>query len=126
MCPSNYAHSIALTAKHHDLIALALTDPHEVVFPKFGLVHLTDLESGESVLVDSSNSLFQEQFINQAKVRESLYRSLLVKMAQVSSKFARINLICRLYVNFQKSSKETAMRWVVFIHGRKAFIWSGS
>lgn len=79
MCPSNYAHSIALTAKHHDLIALALTDPHEVVFPKFGLVHLTDLESGESVLVDSSNSLFQEQFINQAKVRESLYRSLLVK-----------------------------------------------
>ncbi len=79
ICPSNYAHELTLTAKRHDLIALALMDPHELAFPRFGLINLTDLETGERVLVNSSSPQFQEQFINQAKVRESLYRSLLIK-----------------------------------------------
>lgn len=79
ICPNNYAHELAITAKRHDLIALALTDSHEVAFPRFGLINLTDLETGETTLVDSSSPMFQERFINQAKVRESFYRSLLIK-----------------------------------------------
>ena len=79
MCPDNYSHELILTAKRHDLIALTFLDPHEMKFPRFGLINLTALETGESFLVDSSGPAFQEQFINQAKVRETLYRSLLVK-----------------------------------------------
>jgi len=72
-------HSIALTAKRHDLIALTLKDPHERNFPKLGLLNLTDLENGESLLVDSSSSAFQDKFNHQVQERESFYRSLLLK-----------------------------------------------
>lgn len=79
ICPHNYAHELTLTTKRHDLIALALVDRHEITFPRFGLINLTDLETGQTVLVNSSSPLFQEQFINQAKIRENFYRSLLIK-----------------------------------------------
>jgi uncharacterized protein (DUF58 family) len=79
ICPNNYEHEMILTTKRHDLIALALVDPHEVSFPRYGLVDLTDLETGETVLVNSSSPQFQEQWINQSKVRQSLYRSQLIK-----------------------------------------------
>lgn len=79
ICPDNYAHELSLTAKHHDLIALAITDPHEATFPRLGLIQLRDLETGETSLVNSSSPKFQEQFINQSKIRQSFYRSLLIK-----------------------------------------------
>lgn len=79
ICPNNYSHELILTAKRHDLIALAIVDRHEMNFPKFGLISLTALENGKTVLLDSSNPAFQEKFINQAKMRESLYQSLLMK-----------------------------------------------
>lgn len=79
ICKDNYAHELALTTKRHDLVALALIDPHEEAFPKFGLINLTDLETGETTLVNSSSTNFQKQFINQSKLRESFYRSLLIK-----------------------------------------------
>lgn len=79
ICPNNYAHELAITAKRHDLIALALADSHERTFPRFGLINLTDLETGENILVDSSSPIFQEQFINQVKVNEGFYRALLAK-----------------------------------------------
>ncbi len=80
ICPANYAHELNLTAKRHDLIAIALTDVHEFTFPRFGLINLTDLETGQSRLVNSSSAHFQEQFINHSKFRESQYRSLLIKI----------------------------------------------
>lgn len=79
ICPNNYSHELILTAKRHDLIALAFVDAHELNFPRYGLVNLTSLETGETLLVNSSSPQFQEKFINEAKVRESLYRSLLLK-----------------------------------------------
>jgi uncharacterized protein (DUF58 family) len=79
ICPENYDHELALTARRHDLIALDLVDAHERSFPSYGLINLTSLETGESFLVNSSSALFQEQFINNTKVRQSQYRTLLLK-----------------------------------------------
>lgn len=79
ICPENYAHELSITAKKHDLIAIALIDPHEKAFPRFGLINLTDLETGKTQLVDSSNPFFQEQFVSQSKKRENFYRASLQK-----------------------------------------------
>lgn len=79
ICPNNYAHELTLTAKRHDFVALAIVDEHELSFPKFGLINLTDLETGKTVLTNTSSTIFQKQFINQTKLRESYYRSLLTK-----------------------------------------------
>jgi uncharacterized protein (DUF58 family) len=79
ICSKPYAHELALAAKRHDLIALALIDAYEISFPHFGLIHLADLETGASFTVDSSSELFQRQFAYQAKARVESYRALLIK-----------------------------------------------
>lgn len=46
-------HQAALIAKKHDLISITVADPHEIAFPKLGMVAITDLETGETELVNS-------------------------------------------------------------------------
>ncbi|MGM0440587.1 MAG: DUF58 domain-containing protein [Chlamydiota bacterium] len=60
---SGYAHQCAMAAKHYDLIALCLTDPKEIKLPSIGLLDIKDLESGETLTIDT----------NQKKVKELLY-----------------------------------------------------
>lgn len=79
ICPQNYAHQLALTAKRHDLIALVIQDPHETSFPSMGLIHLTDLETGKEMLIDSSSDTFQKHFVANTKEREIFYRSLFIQ-----------------------------------------------
>lgn len=51
---ADFAHEAGLIAKKHDLISLAIVDPHELDFPNLQLVELCDLETNESILIDSS------------------------------------------------------------------------
>ena len=46
-------------AARHDLIAVEVSDPAEKELPDVGLITLKDAESGEEVLVDSSNEEFR-------------------------------------------------------------------
>ena len=46
-------------AARHDLIAVEVSDPAERELPDVGLITLKDAESGEEVLVDSSNEEFR-------------------------------------------------------------------
>lgn len=56
----NFRQALNIAARCHDLIGLCVTDPHEINFPSLGLVPIRDLESGELLLVDSSDPLFRE------------------------------------------------------------------
>ncbi len=47
------------TAKRHDLVAIALSDPRELAWPPIGLVELQDAETDESLLIDTSSPEFQ-------------------------------------------------------------------
>jgi len=47
--------SLALTARRHDLIALRVSDPREVAFPRAGVVRWRDLETGALRLLDTSD-----------------------------------------------------------------------
>ncbi|MBA3958271.1 MAG: DUF58 domain-containing protein [Parachlamydiaceae bacterium] len=64
-----YAHEAALIAKRHELIALCITDPAERRFPDVGLLSVCDLESGQEMLVDSSQKHLQEHFQKQTSDR---------------------------------------------------------
>ncbi|MGJ3242316.1 MAG: DUF58 domain-containing protein [Opitutales bacterium] len=46
---------LALTARHHDLISIVLTDPREWTMPDVGLVTLEDAETGEVIELDTGN-----------------------------------------------------------------------
>ncbi len=51
-----YERALAFVSAKHDVIPIVLTDPRDLHLPDVGLVTFEDLESGESVLVDTSDA----------------------------------------------------------------------
>lgn len=68
ICP-DFSHELSLTARHHDLIAINIIDPYEIDFPSAGIVDFTDLESGTSNVIDTSNQKTQRHFKEEALER---------------------------------------------------------
>ncbi len=51
----NWEHSLRSLAAKHDVVAARITDPKELELPKVGRVCLTDPETGEQVVVNTSH-----------------------------------------------------------------------
>ncbi len=58
----DYSKSIATTNKKHDVIALTLTDPKEKEIGKSGFLYLEDAETGEEVILETADPVFQKNF----------------------------------------------------------------
>jgi uncharacterized protein (DUF58 family) len=50
-----YERALALAARKHDVIAVVLTDPRDLELPDVGIATFEDLESGEDVIIDTSD-----------------------------------------------------------------------
>jgi uncharacterized protein (DUF58 family) len=50
-----YERALALAAAKHDVVPVVLTDPRDLELPDVGLATFEDLESGETVVVDTSD-----------------------------------------------------------------------
>ena len=66
-------------AQKHEVVAVRLTDPLEQNLPDLGLVTLRDAESGEQMLVDTSNPKFRQRFAQIAAQREATLRQTLAR-----------------------------------------------
>ncbi|ABD40360.1 protein of unknown function DUF58 [Methanospirillum hungatei JF-1] len=53
---------LSMVKRHHDLLAIRISDPREEELPDVGLIELEDAESGEQILVDTSNPLVREEY----------------------------------------------------------------
>ncbi len=58
----DFTKTISITNKKHDLIAITLTDPREKEIPASGYIFLEDAETGEELIIESTNPLFQRNF----------------------------------------------------------------
>ena len=56
---ADYDKPLRVAGKKHDLIPICITDPRELDLPKVGLVELQDAESGETMIIDSSDADFR-------------------------------------------------------------------
>ncbi|MFH1760099.1 MAG: DUF58 domain-containing protein [bacterium] len=59
---SEFEAPIKIANKEHDIIMITVTDPREIDIPAMGLLELQDAETGETILVDTSENLFQKNF----------------------------------------------------------------
>ncbi|MEO7113355.1 MAG: DUF58 domain-containing protein [Polyangiaceae bacterium] len=50
-----YERALALASRKHDLIAVVLSDPRDLELPDVGIATFEDLESGEDVIIDTSD-----------------------------------------------------------------------
>jgi uncharacterized protein (DUF58 family) len=76
----NYEKSLQVVNKKHDIIAINIVDPREVEMPSIGFVELEDAESGETIIVDTTNPAIRGSFYSQSKEerdnREKFFKSI--------------------------------------------------
>jgi uncharacterized protein (DUF58 family) len=82
-----YEKALQIANKKHDIVAITVTDPREIALPDIGFLELEDAESGEMILVDTSDgdlrSLFSKKS-NQEKIeRDKLFRSINVDYVDI-------------------------------------------
>lgn len=77
---TGYEEALGRAARRHDVIALVIGDPREEALPRLGLLELEDAETGETVIVDTSDPGLQRTYaaraIERRRRRQQLFRSL--------------------------------------------------
>lgn len=75
--PTDCERPLKITARHHDLIAVAIGDRHERAWPKAGVIEWRDPETGNRILVDTSSAAVRrELLLAQEERSEDLHHSL--------------------------------------------------
>jgi uncharacterized protein (DUF58 family) len=63
----DFKKQLAMTNKHHDVIAISLTDPKEIDLPDAGIIKCDDPETGAPFFVDTSDSRLRLAFAQKAQ-----------------------------------------------------------
>jgi uncharacterized protein (DUF58 family) len=67
---SDWESALTQLNHRHEVVALRIVDPMEVVLPDLGLVLIEDAETGEQLLADTSDPLFQQRYRSEVDGRE--------------------------------------------------------
>ena len=70
---------LGLLAQRHEVVAVRLLDPLELVLPDLGLIPICDAETGEQLLVDTHDAGFRKRFARLAAQREADLRQALAR-----------------------------------------------
>ena len=62
---------LTITSKHHDVIAVSVTDPREEELPDVGRLYIEDAESGEVVELNTSKSTVRDTYRGQSRARRA-------------------------------------------------------
>jgi uncharacterized protein (DUF58 family) len=97
----DFDYSLKRTARHHDLIALHITDPREEDLPSVGLLELEDAETGARVLVDTTSRRVREAYAAAAQQRRAalrqLTRSSRADLIEVSTDGSHLDALIRYF-----------------------------
>lgn len=66
---------LKILRRNHDVIALKIIDPREQQLPDVGLIELEDQETGEQILVDTSDEQFRESYYKLISIKNSQFFS---------------------------------------------------
>ena len=66
-------------AQRHEVVAVRLLDPMELELPDLGLIPIRDAETGEQLMVDTSDAGFRKRFARIAAQREAELRASLTR-----------------------------------------------
>lgn len=96
-----YEHTLRIANKRHDIIAISITDPRELELPKVGFIELEDAETGEMMLIDTSDGRIREEFnrrnVNSMDERAKLFRTMGVDLINVKTDRPYIEPIMKFF-----------------------------
>lgn len=92
---------LRIANRRHDMIAVTITDPRETDMPRVGFVELEDEETGERVLVNTSESaageLFRREIRKQQEERKRFFSSLGIDIIDVRTDKPYIDAVIRFF-----------------------------
>lgn len=76
----DYERALRIANKKHDIVGIHIVDPRELELPKIGYIELADAETGEQILLDTSDRevgrLFAQKTSEAMLQREKLFKSM--------------------------------------------------
>lgn len=73
---------LSMVKRHHDLLSIRVSDPREGELPDVGLIELEDAETGEQILVDTSDPSIRDLYM-EASVNHHHEISLIMKKNKI-------------------------------------------
>ena len=87
--------------RKHDVIGISVKDPREESLPNVGLVELEDAETGEEVLLDTSDAetraIFEQRFHREVEERNEMFRSIGVDTIDVTTAEPYVDPLMRFF-----------------------------
>ncbi len=100
---------LSLLSQRHEVIAVRLWDPLELVLPDVGLIVMEDAETGEQLTVDTHDKKFRTQFEEFARKREAglngAFKHVGVDLLSLSTKEDLVRAIVRFAALRQQRRK---------------------
>ncbi len=97
----DYQRPLSVAGRRHDVVAIKVADPREAELPPIGYLELEDAETGEHVLVDTSDPEFRDAIeagVAEARdTRERMFRSAKVDFVEVRSDQSYIDPLMRFF-----------------------------
>lgn len=104
-----YERSLRVAAARHDLIPIQVVDPREEELPDVGLALFEDLETGELIEIDTSDTgvrkAYQKRVARQKQEREELFRRLSVDHITVETNRDYVRPLSDLFRRRQRRMK---------------------
>lgn len=72
---TQFTMSLKILGQYHDVIALRIVDKRETEIPDVGLIELEDEETGEQILVDTSDEIFRDTYSELVSKNNSQFRT---------------------------------------------------
>ncbi len=98
---TDYEKALRIVARKHDLVPVMVGDPAEVKFPNLGLVELEDPETGQRILVDTSDPLVRGEFERtmnlQREGRRKLFKKLKLDSVELLTGEDHANALARFF-----------------------------
>ena len=103
----SFEKDIRITSKRHEIVAISIVDPREMILPSVGLLELEDAETGEIILVDTSDPDFSKEFSNlvthEEESRKKLFRSLNIDLLEINTGLSyEVSLVKFFFFFYQK------------------------
>jgi uncharacterized protein (DUF58 family) len=97
----DYEKALQVTNKKHDVIAIDIIDPREVELPNIGFIELEDAETGETILVDTSNAQVRSGFFSKSEgdrlQREKFFKSIGIDNINIYTDRSYVEPITRFF-----------------------------
>ncbi len=98
--------TLRIANKYHDMIAITLNDPREASLPDCGLVSLKDAETGQELMVDTSDEAvrthYQALSMERLRVREKMFDGMGIDHIDVATDVSYTKALVSFFSRRQK------------------------